>query len=381
MFLDITNQRNPNLLEAGLYLHQKGLIAPNTYVIDLDTVRNNARSLALEAKSQNLELYFMTKQFGRNPLVSKAIVEAGISKAVAVDPWEAITLAESGIDIGHVGHLVQVPSVMLDQILDLNPDQITVFSYENAKFISEKALKRNRKQSIILRVVGRNDFVYPGQEGGIPFEKFENEVEKIEKLPGVIIRGVTSFPCLLAKDGEVSPTPNFHTINKAAAVLRDKGYERVEVNAPSVSTTNTLQLIKENGGTQGEPGHAFTGTTPLHISTHHPERPAMIYVSEVSHKFNDLSYVFGGGFYARSHVQHALVGKRITEMAKVNVIPANPENIDYYGTLQSTDLQVGDTALFSFRTQVFVKNSQVVIVENLESNPKILGVFNSGGRR
>lgn len=51
----------------------------------------------------------MTKQFGRNPLIAQAIVESGIEKAVAVDPWEALSLSKNGIKIGHVGHLVQIP--------------------------------------------------------------------------------------------------------------------------------------------------------------------------------------------------------------------------------------------------------------------------------
>ena len=38
MLLDMTQQRNPKLIEASLELHQQGAISPNTYVLDLDTV-------------------------------------------------------------------------------------------------------------------------------------------------------------------------------------------------------------------------------------------------------------------------------------------------------------------------------------------------------
>jgi|SRR5690625_383938 len=381
MFLEITKQKNPTLLEAGVFLHQNGLISPNTYVIDIDAVRHNTEILVKEAQKQQIDLLFMTKQIGRNPLLAKAIKEAGIEKAVAVDPWETLKLAEHGIQIGHAGHLVQIPLSMMDEIIDLQPDKLTVFSYENAEAISNAATKKGRKQSISLRVVAPNDYIYPGQEGGFLLEDIEKEVTRIEKLPGVSIAGVTSFPCLLVQDGNVQPTPNFTTINKAAAFLREKGYLSVEVNAPSVTTAKTLEIIKKNGGTQGEPGHALTGTTPLHVDETHPELPAMIYVSEISHHYQNQSYIFGGGFYPRSHVEHALVGSDYNQMIKTNIIPTNPENIDYYRTLELSNTSVGDTALFSFRTQIFVTNAQVAVVKNVQTNPEILGIFDSYGNQ
>ncbi|WP_085522086.1 alanine racemase [Tuberibacillus sp. Marseille-P3662] len=379
MFLDITQQKNPALLEAGVYFHQKGLIDPNTYLIDLDAVRANAANLSKEAHQQKLKLYFMTKQIGRNPLVSQAIMDAGISKAVAVDPWEAIALANHGIPIGHIGHLVQIPKNMIGRMIDLEPEQITVFSYENAKVISDIATSKGKKQNILLRMVSQGDFLYPGQKGGIHLDRMDEEVGKIERLSGVNIIGVTSFPCLSVEDNSVKPASNFKTINKAANYLRSKGYQNVQVNAPSANASKTLSLIKEHGGTQGEPGHALTGTTPLHTDERHPEIPAMVYVSEVSHKFDHQSYVFGGGFYPRSHVQRALVGHRFSEMAKAEVIPNDPGNIDYYGTLNVNESAIGDTALFAFRTQIFVTNAQVAIVTGVNNHPKIAGIYDAMG--
>lgn len=118
MFLESTLKYNKKLIEAALSFHQQGIISPNTYVLDLDTVKKNAKVLSEKARKQDIELFFMTKQFGRNPLVAQAIAESGIGKAVAVDPWEAITLSQNGIKIGHVGHLVQIPIHMIPAILE-----------------------------------------------------------------------------------------------------------------------------------------------------------------------------------------------------------------------------------------------------------------------
>src|SRR5690625_3948328 len=278
MFLDITQKRNPELLRVAVDLHQRGLIMPNTYVVDIQTLYSNAVQLVNKAESLDIELYFMTKQIGRNPLISKVIREAGIKKAVAVDPWEALMLAEHGIPIGHVGHLVQIPKHLIKSILELKPDQVTVFSYENAKLVSSVADKLGMKQNILLRVYSEDDYFYPSQEGGINMIDLEEEILKIEKLPGISIKGVTSFPCLNVVDGVARPTENFKTLNKSKIILEAIGIKDVEINAPSVTTTSTLNIIAENGGTQGEPGHALTGTTPLHAKEGNPERPSMIYV-------------------------------------------------------------------------------------------------------
>lgn len=379
MFLEVTQKYNPELIHTALELHQNGSITPNTYVIDLDTIRKNSRILSDEAKKQDIELFFMTKQFGRNPLVSKAIVESGIEKAVAVDPWEAISLRKNGIKIGHVGHLVQIPKRMIAKILALNPDYLTVFSYENAKNVSEVALKINKKQKVFLRIATKDDFIYNGQEGGFTFEQINQQIEALMRLPGIQIAGLTSFPCLLIQEKEAKITSNVLSMNKVKSLLAEKGIKDLEMNMPSATSTATLPLLKSYGATQGEPGHALTGTTPIHAVKDLSEKPAMVYVSEVSHIYKEKAYVFGGGFYPRSRIEGAIVGSNKYNLRKVPIIENDPTNIDYYGTLNTDKVQVGDTVIYAFRTQIFVTNSQVAIVENLSTNPKILGIFDSMG--
>ncbi|WP_026699535.1 alanine racemase [Salibacterium aidingense] len=382
MFLETIQHRNPALLEAGAFYHQQGKIDPNTYVIDMDAVVENTKIIVESARQNKLDLFFMTKQIGRNPVLAHAIKEAGIPGAVAVDPWEALSLAENGIHIGHAGHLVQIPKNMMERILKLYPSQLTVFSYENAKYMSETVqVLKMRPQSILLRVISKHDFIHPGQEGGVPLEHLEAELKKIEALPGVKVIGVTNFPCLAVEKEKAEPTFNFQTLQQAAAFLKEKGYEAPIVNAPSLNTAETFELIAEQGGTQAEPGHAFTGTTPLHVKRDQPEKPAIAYVSEISHTYNHQSYVYGGGFYARSNVKAALTGKRFSEMKKVEVIPNEPGSIDYYGALKGDQTTVGDTVLFSFRTQIFVTNAQVALIKNTADAPVLMGTYDAAGRR
>lgn len=38
MFLNVISKRNPKLIESCVNLHQEGIIPPNTYVVDVDSV-------------------------------------------------------------------------------------------------------------------------------------------------------------------------------------------------------------------------------------------------------------------------------------------------------------------------------------------------------
>ncbi|WP_337018901.1 YhfX family PLP-dependent enzyme [Oceanobacillus massiliensis] len=379
MFLEMTKKHNKKLIEVSLQLHQQGVISPNTYVLDLDTVRENAIVLKREAKKQDIELLFMTKQFGRNPVVAKAIVEAGIEKAVAVDPWEAISLNKAGIKIGHVGHLVQVPKKMIPAILQLNPDFVTVFSYDNARNISDVARQMGREQKIFLRIANEGDYIFNGQEGGFTLSSLRNDIEKLEGLEGVKIAGLTSFPCLLIQNNKPTITPNVTSMKSARQFLEDRGHKQLEMNMPSATSTISMKLLKENGATQGEPGHALTGSTPLHAIKSLAEKPAMTYVSEVSHLYNNHAYVYGGGFYPRSHMKNALIGSSMDQLKQFPILENDPASIDYYGAICSDEVNVGDTAIFAFRTQIFVTNAQIAIVKNLSISPKLVGIYDSVG--
>jgi len=389
MFLDMTLKRNPNLIKYAVEFHRNGAIRPNSYVLDIDAIKSNAVKLVEAAKNHNIELYMMTKQIGRNPRLARIIAECGIKKAVAVDPWEALTLGKSGIKLGNVGHLVQIPSGMIREILNYEPEVITVFTVEKAEEISKAALELGKKQDILLRVVGPHDMVYEGQAGGFKEDELVEKAKEINQLQGVNIAGVTAFPCFLydCNKGKIKKTENAYTVVRCAEKLKNElDIEIKQINTPSANTAASMPLLEELGATHGEPGHALTGTTPLHAYEGLEEIPSMVYVSEVSHCFEDRAYVYGGGYYRRSRVKNAMVGRDFESM-KNNILEAEEishEAIDYYGALKIDDKKavVGDTVIYSFRTQIFVTRSEVVLVEGIQSNtPKIIGIYDSLGRK
>ncbi len=383
MFLDATLRKNEKLIDTAFNFHREGIINPDTYILDVDTIINNAREIKKEGDKYGIELYFMTKQLGRNPYVSKKLMELGYKGAVVVDFKEAETLYKEGIEIGHVGHLVQIPSLMVEDVVKMNPDVITVYSIEKAKEISNAALKLNKTQNIMLRVIDEGDILYPAQYGGFYLENLEEVAREINSLANIKIVGVTSFPCFLynADKKKIESTPNIETVKKAKQLLQDKlGLDIKQVNTPSATCTASIAKIFSEGGTHGEPGHGLLGTTPMHADYDLPEKPALVYVSEISHNLNEKSYAYGGGHYRRSHMEKAIVGKSLSDYKIVKTEDIDNESIDYYFELKDT-AEVGDTVIFSFRSQIFVTRSEVAVVEGIQSgNPRLIGIYDSQGR-
>lgn len=379
MFLNVTIQRNQKLVDAAISLHKEGKILPDTYVLDLDMIEKNAASLAEDAKTYGINLFYMTKQFGRNPLVAQKIHDSGIKKAVVVDYKEALILMEQNLPLGNVGHLVQIPRNLLTRIMNYGTDYITVYSLEALQQIIQAAEELTIKQKILVKIIESDDQIYEGQFGGFHLNELSSIVELVRQTDHVTIEGVTSFPCFLF-DGEskLLPTNNVKTIQQAKKIFEELGIVIKEVNIPSATCHETIPFIKKIGGTQGEPGHALTGTTPLHSKMMLPEHPAMVYVSEISHNLDNHAYFYGGGYYRRGHLDSALIVSS-ESVKKDRVRPFSNENIDYYLSTESTH-PVGATVIAAFRTQIFVTRSDVAVVSGIQSgSPKVEGIYDSLG--
>lgn len=381
MFLDKTIKYNKSLIQCAFTLHQEGRISPDTYILDLDTIMKNAQMMLEEARQQGISLFFMTKQIGRNPMIARMLMDMGFDGAVVVDYREAEIMIRNKIPLGNVGHLVQIPKQKLRSIIASKPYTITVYSLEKLSEINKVARELGLVQEVTLRVIGDKDFLYPGQYGGFRLEELKDLVEKTRNLLNIKISGVTSFPCFLYSEEtkDVYRTNNLASVMDAKKILEGLGQNIVHVNLPSSTSKRTIRDIKEAGGTHGEPGHGLTGTTPYHKDHVGIELPAMVYVSEISHNLGDLTYAYGGGYYARSNVENALVGTELENMEITPVIAPPADNIDYYISL-SGNRKVSDTVVMAFRSQIFVTRSHVAIVKGISTgNYEIAGIFDTQG--
>ncbi|GAA1055089.1 amino-acid racemase [Agromyces luteolus] len=393
MFLSLLRRRNPRLIDAAVALHRSGELPPNTYVIDLDAVERNTAVVAAEASRLGLTPFAMTKQIGRNPDASRAIRAGGISHSVGVDLECAVAAAAGGLASGHLGHLVQIPRHRAREAAALRPRYWTVFSEEKAREAGAAASAAGYVQDVLLRIVGDGDRFYPGHEGGFDAAGVVEAARRVDAIPGVRFAGVTSFPATLfdRAAGDIVSTPNLATLTRAKRALEAAGFRDVELNAPGTTSTAALERLAEAGATQVEPGHGLTGTTPLHAVRDLDEEPAIAYVSEVSHLWNDRAYVFGGGLYVDPVLgaaeTEALVVGPGGDAASVTARPVEmpaPEAIDYYATIPVPDggARAGDTVVFGFRPQVFVTRALTAGIRGLDAGePRLAGLWSADGSK
>jgi predicted amino acid racemase len=392
VFLDVLSRRNPAFLEAVLALHQDHRLPANAYALDLDAVRANAGVIRREAERHGLEVFAMTKQVGRAPGFFDALRAGGVDAGVAVDMADARPLVAAGMALGHLGHLVQVPQAEAAAAAGLGPRNWTVFSDDKAAEAAAASREAGRTQDLLARIHGPGDRFYSGHEGGFPAEDVVAVAERIEHLDGARFAGITTFPALLfdAASGDVRPTPNLSTLEGAAERLRAAGVGEVRVNAPGTTSSSVFGLLAEHGATQVEPGHGFTGTTPLHHVRDLAELPAICYVTEVSHLHAGRAFAFGGGLYidpvSGPYQVRALVADRpgLEDARTLDASIPPPEAIDYYAQLElggEAAPRTGATVVFGFRPQAFVTRAYVAGIAGVSSGrPEVAGIWTTDGR-
>src|SRR6202012_460906 len=125
----------------------------------------------------------------------------------------------------------------------------------------------------------------------------------------------------------------------------------------------------------------LTGPTPLHAVEDLPEVPAVVYLTEVSHRIGSEAFCFGGGLYIDpvfpDYPLNAMVSREPTasrRALKPVEIPAAAA-IDYYGMIQDASAQVGDSVVFGFRPQIFVTRAYSVGVSGLSTGAPVVGAI------
>lgn len=384
MFLEALEKQNPDLIKAALSLFKQGHLLPDTTVIDVDQLIENAQLMRQVANDYGIKLFAMTKQFGRNPKLAKILIEGcGFDGIVCVDFKEARLMAAHGLPIANVGHLVQPPTNMIPQLIaEIKPQVVTVYSLDKVKQISDAAVQAGREQGVLLKFYHPRDQLYTNQESGFAINKLEQVVAEVQAMPNVFIAGVTHFPCFMfdQQTQKTLATENLTTLLQAKERLNAQGIECEQINAPSATSIETIPLLAGYGCTHGEPGHSLTGTMPANVNGSQPEKISMLYLSEISHHFGENSYCFAGGYYRRGSLEHGLVHSN-GDSHRVRVYNDDHDSIDYHLRVEGLH-PIGAPVIMAYRTQVFVTRSDVALVTGVKSKqPQVLEVYDSLGNQ
>ena len=266
MFLQQITEQNPQLVQEAIRRHQSGEILPDTFLVDLDTLLDNAEKIKRTADQHHIDLYFMLKQLGHNPYIAEKLLEIGYPGAVVVDWKEAELMMQHRIPIMNAGHLVQPPAAFVRRLVDYGCEYFTVYTLEKIREINEAAKAAGIVQKLLLRITDDNSVIYSGQSAGFRLAELDGLIRKTEQFDHVRIAGVTSFPCFLysEKNNRIEPTQNMESLQKAKEILERHGLCNLNINAPSATCVSSLQQMDPYGVTSSEPGHGLTGTTPLH---------------------------------------------------------------------------------------------------------------------
>ncbi|AIO19403.1 hypothetical protein KQ51_01527 [Candidatus Izimaplasma bacterium HR1] len=378
MFLKKLMKENKLLVEYTLMMHKKGVLLPDTYVIDVDQVVSNGKRI-IEACGSEITPIFMLKQLGRNPYIAKKLLEIGFKGAVAVDFKDCITLMSNNIPISHAGHLVQTPTHLLKGLLEYGVEHITIYSYEKAIEINKYAKQLGINQKVLIKVYSSKKDLYNGQYSGVTNDEVVELSSSVNSLSNITVVGLTTFPAFIycPEQEDIIKTSNVDALIQAKKQLEEKGITVSEINLPSSNCVYNVPLVKELGGTTIEPGHSLSGTTMMNATSDFAEKISYVYLTEVSHVFENQSLVYGGGYYARGKLNNALV---TTDAVVTKAHQLSPESIDYHLQLDGK-FRVGSPVLMCYRTQMFVTRSDIALVEGLRSgNPTLVGVYDTQGR-
>jgi predicted amino acid racemase len=282
-----------------------------------------------------------------------------------------------------------VPKAEADAAMGMSPDFLTVFNMDKAREAAAAAVRLGRGQPMLARLYASDDEFYSGHEGGFQAADIVKVADEIDALDGARFAGITTFPALLfdQETRALRRTHNLRTLEAAAAALRDAGRDDIEINGPGTTSSAALEVLAEAGVTQVEPGHALTGTTPLHAVQDLVELPAACYLTEVSHLYEGRAFCFGGGMYVDPvfppYQVRAVVGREAGTTRLLDATLPPPAAIDYYGQLDlegHPNAAVGDSVVFGFRIQAFVTRAYTAGISGLAAGaPRVAGIWAAGG--
>jgi predicted amino acid racemase len=395
MLLGQALKRNPEMVEAAIDLHQRGAIPAATHLVDLDALAENTRAMAESAREHQLRTYIMTKQNGHNPHMAAVALAQGLDSICAVESIAAHIINRYGQPVGHVGHLSNIPKHQVRQIVGMEPEVITVYSYESAKMVSDAAGELGRTQNIYVRVSNPDDEgLLRGMVGGWTLDDCVQHVRRLVELPNVRVSGLTQHCCInymTQRDPHNAvPTEAFFTMIKAKDKLeRELGLEDLRVNCAGNTNAVTFGVLAGYGATDMEPGLALTGSAFFHaLLEDMPERPAQLFVTEVTHHWQGEVNTLGGGFaYLETfgggyeNPYRGAVGSSFEE-AKDNFVDLVFRGVvDYHGVCTGdVDAAIGDTAVFALHPQFLVERGYTAAVSGISrGEPRVEGIFDCSG--
>lgn len=154
--------------------------------INLDNLAHNIKEIKRVTKATEIIGVVKADAYGHGALdIAPTLIENGVTRLAVAVLNEAVELRRGGIQCP-IMILGYTPPNLIDLLIKYDIEQ-TVYSYDLAKKISDKALEENK--------IGKIHIAFDtgmGRIGFLPREEDISEVERISKLPNIKIEGIYS---------------------------------------------------------------------------------------------------------------------------------------------------------------------------------------------
>jgi len=201
--------------------------------IYLNKIKENAAKLKEQLEQKNIKLTAVVKGFAGDLKIFKAYQAAGI-KSIADSRIENIIKFR---EAGYQDEIMMLRIPMASEIEEIVPqiDLSLVTEAKTAELISKAAAALDKKIELIIMVdIG-------DRREGILAENLEELAQKIEKLPGVILKGIgTNLGCFAGIIPDQNNTQQLITLKKK---LENSLGRKLELL--SAGNTATLRLLED----------------------------------------------------------------------------------------------------------------------------------------
>ncbi len=153
--------------------------------INLDNLKNNIKELKRYIGSDTLLMATVkANAYGHGAItVAKTFLDNGVDRLAVSILLEGMELRKSGIKAPII-ILNYTPPAHFDKVIEYDLIQ-NIYSYHDAKILSEAAVKANRQVKIHIKIdTGM------GRIGFLPNKDSIEDITKIAKLPNIIIEGI-----------------------------------------------------------------------------------------------------------------------------------------------------------------------------------------------
>lgn len=221
--------------------------------INLDNLAHNIREIKKVTKAAEVIGVVKADAYGHGALdIAPTLLENGVTRLAIAVLNEAVELRRGGIQCP-IMILGYTPPNLIDLLIKYDIEQ-TVYSYDLAKKISDKAIEENKTAKIHIAFDSGM-----GRIGFLPREEDISEVERISKLPNIKVEGIYSHFSTADEKDKNYTYEQLKKFNWFYNILKERG---IKINIRHIANSAAIIDMPETHFEAIRPGVILYGYYP-----------------------------------------------------------------------------------------------------------------------